>query len=339
MDWEKYSENFVAAARQNVFDEDYIKRCLEYAKRLAERNLPIIYSYKHLSLLVGIKENYICSVAYSQEPYYRNFTIAKKNGNLREISEPLPNLKIVQRWILDNILYKIEPSPYAKGFVPGRSIKENARFHKKQEMVLCLDIKDFFSSISSAKVRQFFLSCGYSSNLTYYLTRLCTLNGGLPQGAPTSPALSNLIFAPIDNNISKYCLENKIRYSRYADDLTFSGSFVAGALINSVKRYLDELKLTINAEKTRLMRRHECQEVTSVVVNEKLQAIRKLRRDLRQAVYYIERFGLNAHLDKIQERRANYTKHLIGQATFILFLNPGDKDARSALETLRKKDL
>lgn len=339
MDWDKYSENFVAVAKQNDFDEDYIKRCLEYAKRLVERKLPIVYSYEHLSQLVGIRENYIRSVAYSQEHYYRNFTIPKKNGSLRQISEPLPNLKIIQRWILDNILYQIEPSPYAKGFVPRRSIKENARFHRKQEMVLCLDIENFFSSISSAKVRQFFLSCGYSNNLTYYLTRLCTLNGGLPQGAPTSPTLSNLIFASLDNKISKYCLDNKIRYSRYADDLTFSGSFVAGTLINNVKRHLDELKLTIKAEKTRLMRRHERQEVTSVVVNEKLQATRKLRRDLRQAVYYIEQFGLNAHLDKIKERRANYTKHLMGQATFILFLNPSDKDARSALEILRKNDL
>lgn len=336
MDWKKYSESFVATARQRGFDEQYIERCLGYADHLVGQGLPIIYSLEHLSSLAGIKERYLRSVAFMQEHYYRDFTILKKSGGTRQISEPLPNLKTVQRWILDNLLHKIAPSPFAKGFVPGKSIKENARFHRKQEMVLCLDVKDFFPSISPPTIRRFFMSCGYSNKLSYYLTRLCTLNGGLPQGAPTSPALSNLIFAPIDKKIAEYCLDRKIRYSRYADDLTFSGNFPTGNLINHVKHCLSELKLTLNSSKTRLMRPHERQEVTGVVVNEKLQATRKLRRSLRQATFYIERFGLDAHIAKIKEKRANYVNHLIGQANFVLFLNPKDRDAQTAIDILRK---
>jgi len=334
MDWENYSLRFTEAAKDKGFDKEYIDRCLSYASRLSERGLPVIYSLEHLSHLVGTDANYLHSVAYLQERYYRDFNIQKKSGGSRQISEPLPNLKSVQRWILDNILYRLSPSPYAKGFVPGKSIKENARFHRKQEMLLCLDAKNFFPSISTAKVNRFFLNCGYSKKLSYFLTRICTLNGGLPQGAPTSPALSNLIFAPIDNRIAAYCSERKIRYTRYADDLTFSGSFAVGRLINEVRKYLSELHLTLNESKTRLMRRHERQEVTGVVVNEKLQATRSLRRSIRQACYYIKRFGIDAHLAAIKERRANYKYHLIGQATFVRFLNPRDRDATEAIKIL-----
>jgi RNA-directed DNA polymerase len=335
MNWEEYSQTFIASARLREFDDKYIERCLRYGRQLAERNLPIIYSLEHFSLLVGIDERYLSAVGYSQERYYRDFAILKKSGGVRQIYEPLPNLKTVQRWILDNILYRLTPSPYAKGFVPRKSIKDNARFHKKQEMLLCLDVKDFFPSISTSKVRRFFLNCGYSKALSYFLTRICTLHGGLPQGAPTSPTLSNLIFTPVDDQIAAYCRERRIRYTRYADDLTFSGSFAVGCLISHVRSALSELNLTLNESKTRLMRRHERQEVTGVVVNEKMQATRDLRRSLRQAIYFIRKFGLDAHLGTLKERRANYTSHLLGQAIFVLFLNPSDRDALAAIELLR----
>lgn len=334
MNWNDYSQRFTEAAKDSGFDKEYIERCLSYASCLAERDLPVIYSLEHLSQLVGIDTNYLHSVAYLQERYYRDFNIQKKSGGSRKISEPLPNLKSVQRWILENILYRISPSPYAKGFVPGKSIKDNARFHRKQEMLLCLDAQNFFPSITTAKVNRFFLSCGYSKKLCYFLTRICTLNGGLPQGAPTSPALSNLIFAPVDKKIAAYCSERKIRYTRYADDLTFSGRFSVGNLINQARTYLAEFNLNLNESKTRLMRRHERQEVTGVVVNEKLQATRSLRRSIRQACYYIEKFGMDAHLAAIKERRANYKYHLIGQATFVRFLNPRDRDATAAIKLL-----
>lgn len=247
----------------------------------------------------------------------------------------MPNLKIIQRWILDNILNNIPVSPYAKGFVKDRSIKDSARFHRKQPKVLSLDISDFFGSINTPKVNNLFFECGYSKRLCYFLTRLCTHSGALPQGAPTSPAISNIIFHESDLKIARYCSERSIRYTRYADDMTFSGDFPVGDLIDFVKKTIKSNQLKLNEEKTRLMKQHERQEVTGIVVNKKLQAPRPLRRKLRQEVHYIERFGIEAHLARLNETRSNYINHLRGIANFILYINPSDKEARQALDKLK----
>lgn len=334
MHWQKYVENFTQAALDADFDDAYVEKCLSYAGRLFHNNLPVIFSAEHLSILVGVDEALLRHVAYSQSGFYRTYQIPKKNGSLREISEPLPNLKQVQEWVLTNILNKIPVSPFAKAFVAGKSIKENARFHRNQPMVLSLDVQNFFPSLTPLQVRSVFSNLGYSKPVTYYLTRLCTLNGGLPQGAPTSPALSNIILSPLDRQIGQFCLERRVRYTRYADDLTFSGRFATGEFIQFSRSTLDSLHLKLNESKTRLMRPHERQEVTGVIVNKKLQAPRELRRRLRQAVHFIEIFGLDNHLYKTNEFRANHIRHLLGQATFILFINPTDRDATHALRVL-----
>jgi RNA-directed DNA polymerase len=334
MHWQKYVENFTQAAFDIGFDDAYVEKCLAYAERLIRNDLPVIFSAEHLSHLGGVDEAFLRHVAYSQSGFYRTYQIPKKNGSLREISEPLPNLKQIQQWLLANMLNKIPVSPFAKAFVAGRSIKENARFHRNQPMVLSLDVQNFFPSLTPVHVRNVFSSLGYSKPVTYYLTRLCTLNGGLPQGGPTSPALSNIIFSPLDRQIGQFCLERGVRYTRYADDLTFSGRFAAGELIQFLRSALNSLNLRLNESKTRLMRPHERQEVTGITVNKKMQAPRELRRRLRQAVHFIEIFGLDNHLYKTEEFRANHIRHLLGQATFILFINPTDRDAKHALGVL-----
>lgn len=335
MDWETYSREFTEAAKKHGYHESYVKRCLSYAHRLASQHLPIIYSADHLAALVGYEKDYLRFVAYSPTRFYREYPISKKSGGQRLISEPLPNLMAIQRWVLDNVLYRIEPSDYAKAYVHGRSIKDNARFHRKQEKVLCLDIEAFFPSLSSKKVRKLFDRCGYSKQVSYYLTALTSLHGGLPQGAPTSPALSNILLKPIDKWISEYCIERHIRYTRYADDLTFSGTFSEGDLIAHVRKVLSRLHLNLKEEKTRLMERHQRQEVTGIVVNEKMQLPRETRRELRQATYYVKKYGLENHVLKRQEMRANYLNHLLGLANFALFVNPNDRDAETAIAVLR----
>ncbi|WP_081368087.1 reverse transcriptase family protein [Janthinobacterium lividum] len=336
MNWENYATSFENAALSNNFDASYVKRCLAYGKVLFDKSLPIIYSLDHLANLVGYDSEFIVAVSFRQNGYYRNFFIPKKSGDYREISEPLPSLKIIQRWITENILYRISASRFAKAFVPTRSIKDNARFHKNQKLVLTVDIKDFFLSLSSKLVYKFFLGCGYSKRVSYFLTRLTTLNGSLPQGAPSSPYLSNLLFSESDEEISTFSRSEAIRYTRYADDLTFSGDFSPCKIITRVRRVLGKLDLRINEKKTRVMKPHQRQIVTGIVVNNKLQAVREIRRNLRQNIHYIEKFGFEYHVARIREHRANYQFHLMGQANFILFINPRDKDAIFALEVLRK---
>lgn len=335
MDFESYSVHFARAAKENGYDDEYVARCLDYAQVLITNNLPVIYSLEHLALLTGIDEQYLRSVAYSQDRFYREFSIKKKSGKSRSISEPLPNLKIVQRWILEKILNNIPVSLVAKGFVKNRSIKEAARFHRKQPKVLSLDIRNFFESIHSPSVNFIFRECGYSKKLSYFLTRLCTRCGSLPQGAPTSPALSNIVFRESDAEISAYCKDRGLRYTRYADDMSFSGDLRVGEIISFIRKTLHKKQLKLNEEKTRLMKPHERQEVTGIVVNRILQAPRPLRRQLRQEVHYIERFGLDAHLARINEMRSSYINHLKGIANFIIYVNPYDKEAQRALEALR----
>lgn len=335
MNFQIYSENFRSQAEKAGYDESYIHRCLTYASKIHENRLPIVFTLKHLSLLVGVDESYIRSVAFLQERYYRTFKIPKRSGGEREISEPLPNLKEIQRWILDNVLYRISPSPYAKAFVQDKSIKENARFHRSQRMVLTIDIKNFFPSLSTKLVKNFFKDCGYSRRVTYYLTRMCTLNGGLPQGAPTSPALSNIFLKEFDMIVAEHCKPLAIRYTRYADDLTFSGNFEVNPLITFIKKELRKLDLKVNDSKTRLMYGHQRQEVTGIVVNKKLQVPRKMRRDLRQIIYYIDKYGLDNHLSNIKETRANYIAHISGICDFILFVNPCDRDALKGRSLLK----
>jgi RNA-directed DNA polymerase len=334
LDWQKYAKDFRRAAIENGFSNEYVESCLKYARPLNQRNLPVIYDQEHFSKLVGYKLDYVLAASHSTPKFYRVFNISKKQGGIREIAEPLPSLKEIQRWILDNILYTCKPSKFAKGFIPHISIRDNARFHRNQALVLSLDIKDFFPSIRIGRVYNFFRRLGYQSSVLYLLTHLCTLNRCLPQGAPTSPALSNLIVLRMDRRLSGFALKEKIRYTRYADDITFSGEFESGRIIKFVRKVVADEGLELNENKTRLMQRHKRQEVTGIVVNEKLQAPRHDRKELRKAIYFIEKYGLDSHIRHTQNFRSHYLKHLLGIANFFLFVNPKDKDAKRAIKLL-----
>jgi RNA-directed DNA polymerase len=334
--WADYTKSFEVHAMRTGFSPEEIDSCLTYAHILYKRKLPIIYDQEHLALLVGYKYEFILGAANSPEHFYRTFVIPKKSGGKRIINEPLPSLKEIQRWILEEILNKCAASPYAKAYVLNRSIRDNARFHVRQKLVLKIDIKNFFPSLHLRNVIGFFLKSGYSLAVATLLGNLCCLNGELPQGAPTSPALSNILMIRIDRRISAFAKKQGIYYTRYADDMTFSGDFEPGMLIKFVRSVLKDNKLRINYKKLRVMQRGQRQEVTGVVVNEKIQAQKEMRKKLRQAIYYIEKYGLASHLDKTENTRANHIYHLLGIANFILFLNPEDQEARSCVAILRK---
>ena len=180
----------------------------------------------------------------------------------------MPSLKEIQRWILDNIIVNVNRSVSAKAYIKNKSIKENARFHKRQNVVLSLDVEKFFDSITSDKIFNVFKQLGYVDDVTVMLTNLCCLDNKLPQGAPTSPVLSNIILEEFDNAIGSYTNKNKIRYTRYADDMTFSGDFNPGQVICFVKNRLFPLGLKLNHNKTRTRRIGQRQEGTGKRVNE-----------------------------------------------------------------------
>lgn len=324
-------------ARLKGKTDEYCIGQLEYAKKLYDQDIPIIYNTKHLSALTGYSEDYLYAVSNDATNFYRYFTIPKRNGKTRQINEPLPSLKEVQYWILQEILIKLPVSPYAKAYINGKSIKDNARFHKRQQKVLSMDLKDFFPSISYGRILSVFRKTGYREQVAVMLANICSLNNGLPQGAPTSPALSNIIAKGLDFKIEKYIKNKKIRYTRYADDLTFSGDFNEGDLIKNIERIASQQGFWINHEKTRVRKRNQRQEVTGIVVNEKMQVNRKLRRQLRSTAYYIQKYGYVSHIEHTGQTRRNYLYYLIGLASYALFINPSDKNMRHYLDIFKNE--
>lgn len=337
MKWNDYKENYIAMAKVKGKSDEYCIKQLEYAKTLYDKKVPIIYNQSHLCLLLGYDAEYVYAVCNQPRDFYRSFRIVKKNGKTRKIDEPLPSLKEIQTWILNEILYNIEISPYAKAYVKGKSVKDNARFHRKQPKVLTMGISDFFPSISFKRVLNIFRKVGYRENVAVMLANLCCLEGSIPQGAPTSPMLSNIVASSLDYKIVKYIGKNKIRYTRYADDMTFSGDFLEGDIIKNVERIANREGFRINEEKTRTRYRNQRQEVTGVVVNEKMQVNRALRRKIRSDVYYIRKFGLASHLEHVGIEKKNYLYHLMGITSYALYINPADNEMKEYVEFLRKE--
>jgi RNA-directed DNA polymerase len=261
-----------------------------------ERNLPVILSPTHLSLLTGVETTTLYATSNSPSKFYREFSVRKKGGGRRRISAPLPLLLELQQWILSNVLEKIPVHAAAKAYKKGSSIKENARFHRRQQAILKSDVEDFFGSISEFWVYTQFCSLGYSSAVSRLLSGICCKNGSLPQGAATSGYLSNIFMRDFDNALFDFCRPRGLRYTRYADDIAISGNDFDS---EEVKRFISEAlrqsKLRINLRKTRMLRRNTRQQVTGVVVNERLGPSREFLRRIRQDVYYIEKFGVYGH--------------------------------------------
>ena len=328
MKWNEYKAAFLEAAEKNGKNKEYCGKWLTYAENLWFHNMPVIYTQEHLCALLGYSPMYVYAAANSPEQFYRQFSIPKKNGGVRLISEPLPNLKEIQEWILTNILYKVKVSPYAKAYVPGKSVKDNVRFHRRQEKVLSLDIKSCYDHLTDWMVFQFFLENEYNESVAMMLTGLCCLKGCLPQGAPTSAALSNLLMRDFDEAVGIYCRTRKIRYTRYADDMTFSGDFEELEVIRFIRKTLKPMGLRLNEKKTRVRRQGQQQEVTGIIVNYKTQLPKSVRKEIRKNMYYIQKYGLESHLDHIGLERKNYIDHLLGRIGYALFVNPKDQEMK-----------
>lgn len=335
MKWDVIEKNIKKECKAHHKSSEFTQKYLAYSKELFDNNLPIISSPEHFSLLVGLEHQYVCNMAYASGRFYRHFSIPKSNGKTRNIDEPLPDLKFVQSWILNNILEKCSVSDYAKAYLKGRTLKHNARFHRAQKVVVTMDIKNFFPSISVKDITKIFENMGYYHDLSCFLAYLCSLNNVLPQGAPTSPYLSNLRMIALDEKISKYTSQKSIRYTRYADDLTFSGDFNPHFLINDISTIVYNEGFSINPEKTRVARSNARQEVTGIVVNSHMQISKEKRKQIRQQIYYIRKYGLESHLEWIGENRANYINHLLGQINFALFVNPKDEEMKEYFDTVK----
>ncbi|MHC4121114.1 MAG: reverse transcriptase family protein [Planctomycetota bacterium] len=217
---------------------------------------------------------------------YHCYTIPKRSGGHRQICAPEVTLKMIQRRILRRLLKKLKSHPCATGFEAGRSIVSNANAHVGAAVVLRMDIKDFFNSTRQKRVRRFFSSLGWNRFAARLLTELCTYEGSLPQGAPTSPRLSNLVNYPLDTRLAGAAEKLGATYTRYADDITFSFKTDRPRLVSDAirrtKLVLADYGYRIHHKlKLSVRRRHQQQRVTGLVVNQCVNLPRKTRRWLR----------------------------------------------------------
>ncbi len=223
---------------------------------------------------------------------YRRFSIAKRSGGGREIAAPSEGLKRLQRRILRRLLNGLPTHPAATGFQRGRSIVENAVPHVGQAVVVNVDLEEFFPSTGGDRVYRLFRRCGWGRGAARLLARLCTHEGGLPQGAPTSPRLSNLLNRLLDEDLSRLAADRDGRYTRYADDITFSFTHDDGDAVRQLLRQARGIAKRHGyrmhrRRKVSIRRRHQRQLVTGLVVNERPRLPRETRRRLRAARHRI----------------------------------------------------
>ena len=191
--------------------------------------------------------------------------------------------------------------------------------HLNKKIILKLDIENFFDNISFMNIYNKVFSLKYfPKNIGILLTYLCTYNDYLPQGAPTSPYISNLILYEFDEEIGKWCNNLNIAYSRYSDDLTFSGDFKPNMVITKVQKLLNRLELKLNENKTVVISNNKRQLVTGIVVNKKCQIASEYRKKIRQEIYYIKKYGIDNHLNRINIRsKKKYLLSLLGRINYV----------------------
>lgn len=285
-----------------------------------------------------------CLYALSNHPeaHYRTLSVPKRGGGRRTLREPDALLKKVQKNILRHILDGAPVSEYACAYRKGMGVRQNAAIHLGQPMILKLDIHDFFGSITFPMVmRSAFPGTLFPPAAATMLTSLCCFRDVLPQGAPTSAAISNLVMEPFDRHMGAWCAARGIRYSRYCDDMTFSGAFDAGEVEAKVRAFLEAMGFSLNRKKTKLMTAGRRQTVTGLVVNEKLQVPREYQRALRQELYFCETYGVRSHMERkngrvpSEEEAARYLESLAGKVAYVASVDPESENARRMQEKIK----
>ncbi|HXG66472.1 MAG TPA: reverse transcriptase family protein [Blastocatellia bacterium] len=313
--------------------------------RLQSYGLPALATAEQIAVAMGVSVGELRFLAFSRMTstvsHYVRFKIPKKTGGERLISAPKPRLKAIQYWILHNVLAKVAIHDAAHGFSTGRSIVSNAQKHVGAEVIINVDLKDFFPTVSYKRVKGLFRALGYSEAAATIFALVCTepdveeveLDGKtyyvalaerhLPQGAPTSPAITNILCRRLDRRLSAMAAECGFAYTRYADDLTFSAS---GDSLRNICNVLGRLHdivahegFTVHPEKTRVLRKSRQQEVTGVVVNEKPNVSRETLRRFRATLYQIEKDGPDG---KRWGNSDDVIASIQGFANFVYMVNP-----------------
>ena len=292
--------------------------------------------YRELSSLtrdLGFSAKALYSVSYHRASHYRTVNLPKADGSVRALCVPDEFLLAIQRSIAGRLLVMEPISPYALAYRPGGSTLKNAAPHVGKPLVLKLDIRHFFDCVIYPIVKErAFPAHRYSEANRILLTMLCTYRDALPQGAPTSPAISNIILREFDDAVGAWCSRRGIAYTRYCDDMTFSGDFDPRDVKAFVSSRLRKMGFFLNSKKTVAVRQGQRQTVTGLVVNEKISVPCAHRRKLRQELYFCQKYGIADHLRRRSEDTdpQKYAMGLLGKVNYALQTAPADPDLRNA---------
>lgn len=350
-------------------NEGFIQKIVNDSKKVYKNGLPIIFTLYHLSLLSDTHFKYLHSIVERKTNPYYNFLINKIHGGKRNISSPNFYLKRVQNFIKSEILdtnhVSNQISECVFSYRKARSIVDNAKSHIGAKWIIKADIENFFDSIKEYHIYHFFHSLGYSSLLSLELSRLttwpsCDINsdsdlsqdgsfneditftskykfycssapiGSLPQGAPTSPPLSNIIFSPIDKKFIILSEKYGYIYTRYADDLFFStrnniNIHSARNFLNEVRNILNYSNYRMNHKKTRIVLPRSKKVITGIVITDnKILLDRKFKDEIKMNIFFAEKNGLEAQRKfiKFHGNAHTFLKYLLGKLNFANQVEP-----------------
>ena len=288
---------------------------------------------------LGVSAGELKNIWYYRRRMYRHFSIAKGANKVRMISAPDDRLKFLQHKLSEKLSELYRPRNPVHGFVPDRSIKTNAFAHLHRRFVVNVDLKDFFPTIGQKRIEGVLLSLGINTRVAAIISQVCCSSRHLPQGAPSSPVLSNMICFRLDKNLMDFAKEARCIYTRYADDITFSshqppatlfeaavpsaGHFSPELFAPRLRDIFEKNGFVVNPEKVHYADRYSRRIVTGVKVNELLNVDRRYVRNIRAALHSIETLGLKSAEEKFHDvhgGKSALVAHLRGKISFLSYI-------------------
>lgn len=335
------------------FSGEQLDKWIKYARNLRKQNLPIIFNLKHLSKITNINQHFLYSVVcrFNEKDYYKIFRVRKRTSGYRFIHSPNDELKKVQSFINKFILSRLDIHKSCFSYHKNGGVLKCAQQHTNAKTLLKYDLKDFFFCINEISVYHLFNNLGYTKRLSFQMARLCTIilikdhqkyikkyklgekkidMGVLPQGAPTSPMLSNLLANKLDVKLSQLAENHNLIYTRYADDLTFSSneklSKIQIRMINSqILKIIKYEKFIVNKKKISISRQGSRKQVLGLIVNNDTPTLSKDRKKkIDTFLYAIGKFGWESTTEHYGFRDSlGFFHHLDG---IIIYVEHIDKD-------------
>lgn len=306
---------------------------------------PFIWDIYQLSSELDVSIEDLREVSKCASSRYRRYYIKTRSGKFRKIEEPDYLVSMLQRRILRRILRFYDISEHAAAYHKGASVKQNAQPHVGKKYLLKMDLKDFFGHVTdSMLLRTAFSIEHFPFFIGKMLTDICTRHGAIPQGACTSPALSNIVMKEFDDRMGRWCRGNGVTYTRYSDDLTFSSDRPLYGTYLRARKLLGWMGFEVNEEKTHFITAANRQQVTGLVVNDVLDVPSDYRRKLRQEIYYVLRFGAEEAFSRCYDRLdepdltvRRYLLRLIGKTDYVLQVRKEDSFFLNAKKRLAEE--